>query len=97
MWVASRLKVTAPALTGTAGVAWPSTGNLVTASEGTAPYHYAVTAGALPDGLVLNAVTGVISGSPSDDAAGSYPVTITATDSAAKRLTGSAMFTLTVK
>jgi hypothetical protein len=97
MWVVSRLKVASPAsLTGTAGVAWPA-GNLVTASEGTSPYHYALSGGSLPSGLVLNPVTGAISGIPAADSTGSYPVTVTATDSAAKPLTGVAAFTLTVK
>jgi uncharacterized protein (TIGR03437 family) len=97
MWVVSKLKVTGPALTGTAGVAWPSTGNLVTASEGTGPYHYAFTAGSLPNGLVLNAATGAVSGIPAADAAGSYPITVTATDSSVKPLAGNVTFTLTVK
>jgi uncharacterized protein (TIGR03437 family) len=99
LWVASRLKVIGPAgaiLSGTVGVAWPSTGNVVTASEGTGPYHYALTAGSLPDGLTLNAATGAISGIPAADSSGSSTVTVTATDSGAKPLTGSATFTLTI-
>ena len=99
VWVVSRLKVTGPgsaALSGTAGVAWPATGNLVVASGGTAAYHYALTAGTLPAGLALNAATGAISGIPASDSAGSYPVTITATDSAVKPLTGSTTFTLNI-
>ena len=50
----------------------------VIASGGTAPYSYAVT-GMLPPGLVLNPATGQISGTPT--LSGSYPFTITATDS----------------
>ena len=50
-----------------------------TASGGTAPYSFAVTAGALPTGLTL-ANDGTLSGTPS--AAGSFTYTITATDSA---------------
>lgn len=50
----------------------------VTASGGTAPYSYAVTAGTLPNGLSLSS-TGVLSGTPTQ--AGDYPITITATDS----------------
>ena len=46
---------------------------------GTAPYTYAVSAGALPMGLSLNSATGVLSGTPTS--AGSYPFTIRSTDS----------------
>ena len=51
IWVAPRLKVTAPAaaaLHGATGVAWAATANQATASEGTAPYQLAITAGSLP-------------------------------------------------
>ncbi|MFN7976198.1 MAG: putative Ig domain-containing protein [Acidobacteriota bacterium] len=50
----------------------------VTASGGTAPYTYSVSAGTLPTGLALNAGSGVISGTPS--ATGTFNFTITATD-----------------
>jgi uncharacterized repeat protein (TIGR03803 family) len=50
----------------------------LTASGGTAPYTFAVTAGALPAGLSLSPA-GVLSGTPT--AAGSFPFTVTATDS----------------
>jgi len=49
----------------------------VTASPSGGNYSFAVTAGALPTGLLLNAATGAISGTPT--AAGSYNFTITAT------------------
>lgn len=48
------------------------------ASGGTAPYTWSITAGALPTGLSLNAATGEVTGNPS--AAGSYSFTITAQD-----------------
>jgi len=51
----------------------------VTAAGGIGPYKYAVTAGALPAGLSLNATTGVISGTPTTVGASSF--TVTATDS----------------
>jgi hypothetical protein len=49
----------------------------ITASGGTAPYIFTITAGALPPGLTLSSA-GVISGTPTQS--GSFTVTITATD-----------------
>jgi len=60
---------------GKVAVAYASTS--LSASGGTAPYTYAVTAGALPGGLTLSPA-GVISGTPT--AAGPFNVTVTATD-----------------
>src|SRR4029450_10454962 len=50
----------------------------VTASNGTAPYTYALV-GSLPTGLSLNASTGAITGTPT--AAGTFNFTINASDS----------------
>ena len=61
---------------GNAGVAYSQT---VSASGGTAPYSFAVTAGALPAGLSLNGATGTIAGTPTT--ANTYNFTVTATDS----------------
>ncbi|NTI26448.1 tandem-95 repeat protein [Rhizobium rhizogenes] len=58
----------------------------VTASGGTSPYSYAVTAGALPAGLTLSSA-GTLSGTPT--ASGTFNFTVTATDSS----TGSGPFT----
>src|SRR5690625_1312358 len=67
----------------------------VSASAGVAPYSYAITSGALPAGLSLNASTGAITGTPS--AGGSFNFTITATDSnTTGATTGSHAYTLTV-
>jgi uncharacterized protein (TIGR03437 family) len=99
MWVTPRLKVAGPTgagLTGTVGVAWSGSSNLVAATEGTAPYRYAVTSGLLPSGLTLSATTGAISGSPAANTDGAYIVTVTATDSANVPVTGTVTFTVTV-
>ena len=51
---------------------------LTPATGGTAPYHYAVTAGALPAGVTLGD-TGVLAGDPRES--GAYAFTVTVTDS----------------
>ncbi|MGY4495458.1 autotransporter domain-containing protein [Pseudomonas sp. TE3610] len=62
----------------------------ITATGGTAPYHY--TATGLPTGLALDPSTGLISGTPST--VGQYSFSITATDSLSN--TGSAAYTLSI-
>ncbi|MDO8034503.1 putative Ig domain-containing protein [Janthinobacterium sp. SUN128] len=77
------LAVAAPVLTLTpaslaairAGDAYSQT---FTAAGGIAPYAYSVSGGALPSGLVLNAATGIVSGTPT--VAGSYNFTLQAKD-----------------
>jgi uncharacterized protein (TIGR03437 family) len=97
VWVAPRLLVTAPsALSGTVGITWATSGNSVVASEGTAPYHYALTSGLLPAGLSLNPTSGAITGTPAANTGGTYTVTVSATDSANVPVTGSATFTITI-
>ncbi len=49
------------------------------AAGGTASYSYALTSGVLPSGITLNPGTGVLSGTTIQ--AGSFPVTVRATDS----------------
>lgn len=44
---------------------------------GVAPFTYAVTTGALPTGLSLNAATGEISGTPVTDGSASFTITVT--------------------
>jgi uncharacterized protein YhjY with autotransporter beta-barrel domain len=72
---------------GTLGAAYSSA--ITPASGGTTPYAYAVTAGALPGGLTLNASTGAITGTPG--ALGTFNFSITATDSS----TGTGPYTAT--
>ena len=74
---------------GTVGTAYSTT---LQATGGTAPYTFSVTSGALPTGLMLNAATGVISGTPS--AAGSFTFTAQAKDSTGT--TASASFSVTI-
>jgi len=64
----------------------------ISAANGTAPYTYAVTAGALPAGLSLNTTTGVLSGTPT--AGGTFNFTITATD--ANSFTASRAYSVTI-
>lgn len=52
------------------------------ASGGTEPYEWSVTAGALPGGLTLNASTGEISGTPTED--GTFNFTVQVEDDAAE-------------
>lgn len=58
----------------TVGVAY---GQTLSASGGVAPYTYAVSAGALPAGLSLNAATGVISGTPTSPSASTFTIRVT--------------------
>lgn len=74
---------------GTEGVAYSVDINI---SNEIGPVTFAVTAGALPAGVTLNASTGALSGTPS--AAGSYSFTITATDTYGNY--GSASYTLSI-
>jgi uncharacterized protein (TIGR03437 family) len=96
IWVQPELLVTAPtALTGTVGVAWSGTNNTVTATDGTQPYTFGVTAGTMPNGVTLT-TGGAITGTPSAGTGGQYEITVTATDSSTIPITGSVQFTLSV-
>ncbi|QGM46128.1 Ig domain-containing protein [Methylocystis heyeri] len=61
----------------------------VSVANGTSPYTYAVTSGALPPGVTLDATLGILYGVPTT--AGATSFTITATDSTG--LTGSQTYT----
>ncbi|MGJ4728833.1 putative Ig domain-containing protein [Luteimonas sp. SDU101] len=73
------------------GTAWAAYSATISASGGTAPYTYAISAGALPQGLTLS-TSGVLSGTPI--ATGSYTFTVTATDTLGR--TGSQPYTFTI-
>jgi large repetitive protein len=80
----SRPVISADAPSGTTGVAYPAFAFTVT-SGGTAPFTWSET-GALPPGLLLS-LTGQLSGTPAQ--AGTFPVTVTVTDSSNPALTAS--------
>jgi hypothetical protein len=74
---AAALTITTTSLpAGTVGQVY---GQTVTATGGTTPYTWSVSAGTLPAGLTLNPSTGAISGTPT--AAGTPNFSVTATDS----------------
>jgi len=68
-------------------------GQTVTASGGTAPYTFTVTAGAPPPGVTL-AAGGSLSGTPT--AHGQFNFTVTATDASASHCSGSRAYSLGV-
>jgi hypothetical protein len=74
---------------GVLGIAYNQT---ISATGGTAPYIFAVTSGALPDGLSLDPNTGIISGTPTSVQTSTFE--ITATDSGA--CTGSRSYTIDI-
>ncbi|MDB5529387.1 MAG: hypothetical protein JWR51_2490 [Devosia sp.] len=65
----------------------------LTASGGSAPYRYSITADALPNGMTLSP-EGVLSGSP--QSVGRFDFTVTATDSSTSTLSGSQSYSITV-
>jgi prepilin-type N-terminal cleavage/methylation domain-containing protein len=78
--IGRELKIITRDLTvGKVGTPYPST--TLSASDGTAPYVWALIAGALPPGIALTGATGALSGTPT--AQGAYPFTVRVTDSQA--------------
>ncbi len=65
----------------------------LTAGGGTTPYTWAVSAGSLPTGLLLNAGSGVISGTPT--AGGEFDFTIEVTDNSTATATRDLSITVT--
>ncbi len=75
---------------GTVGQAYS---NMLLHSNGTAPYHYALTSGTLPPGIQLNGNTGALAGTPT--VMGNYGFRVTVTDAAG--LTGYGDFTIAIE
>ena len=75
--------------TGQVGVAYTDT---LTATGGTTPYTWSVSAGTLPAGITLNASTGVLAGTPT--AGGTSNFTIKVTDAAAQTATQATSITI---
>jgi len=68
-----------------AGEAGAAYSDALTVTGGTAPYHWSVSAGALPDGITLDAATGELAGTPTTPGTASF--TIQVTDAQAKTAT----------
>lgn len=64
------------------------------ATGGTSPYRWSLSSGALPPGLTINALNGIISGQPTT--AGNYGFTVRATDSSIPALTTTANLSIRV-
>ncbi len=96
--VIPRLEVAAPSGISGLQVGIAYTGN-ATASEGSGTYTYSITSGVLPAGLTLTPSginAGQISGRPAAGTAGTYTLTVSATDTSNTPLKGSVNFTITV-
>ena len=78
--VTAALTLTFPAPpSGVVGTAYTDT---FTATSGTTPYTFSISAGTLPAGLTLNASTGVVSGTPTTAGISSFTVKVTDAKSA---------------
>ena len=82
---------TASLPSGQLGIAYSQT---VAATGGTASYSWSVSAGALPDGLSINASTGAITGTPT--ASGTASFTVRVTDSQTPADTATKAFSVTI-
>ena len=91
--VPATLAITTSSLpTGQVGVTYATT---LSASGGTKPFTWSITSGTLPAGLILNASTGAITGTPTTATAGT-PLTIQVQDTGSPTQTKTANLTLTI-
>ncbi len=79
-----------------AGVVGTSYSQTLQAAGGTTPYSWSITAGSLPAGLLLNASTGAITGTPTGPQVGPISFTATVTDSEAPAQKASASLSITI-
>jgi hypothetical protein len=92
--IADTMIIVAPVSPATGSVTYPYPGFYFSvASGGSPPFTWTVTTGALPPGLMLGS-DGSLSGTPTS--AGSFPFTVTATDSAPTAETGNLPVTVIV-
>ena len=68
--------------------------NTLQATGGTAPYAWSITPASLPPGLAIAATTGILSGTPTR--LGTYPMSVTVTDSASPQHSVTATITLVI-
>ena len=66
----------------------------ITTNGGTSPISFAVSAGSLPSGLIINSSTGAITGTPTTDVGSPFSFTVAATDAAGA--IASRAFTVTI-
>ncbi len=66
-------------------------------SGGNPPYTFSLVSGVLPSGLTLDAINGIILGTPTNGSAGTYVFTIGVTDSSTIPLTAQRSFSLVVQ
>jgi hypothetical protein len=85
------ITIAPPTVPGGGSIGTPYPGTTLTASGGTEPYAFSISAGALPTGLALSS-TGVISGIPA--AGGTFMFTVKATDT--NGCMGTQSYTITV-
>jgi len=69
----------------------------VEVTGGTSPYTWTIVSGSLPSGLTLRASTGVISGTPDEDTAGTHSFIVKVTDSSTVPLSAQQSFSLSVE
>ncbi len=85
------ITTTSPITPGVINVAYTNT---LQATGGTGPYSWSITPASLPPGLTIAASTGVLSGTPT--LLGTYPMSVTVTDSASPQHSVTATITIVI-